>query len=163
VAIRGMIDPSFQLANKTMVPLYRAKARDFEMIRKSTRETADALLRPERVASGSVALGDWGRAALDEVVPWLGKMVLARQGERPPDKALLPPLSNSQLQFVYAQCVFQPRNLWGSRLGSADGEAGEFRNAGLAAEAQNRALVAAAASGSDAVDKGDDFDPVEDA
>jgi cell cycle checkpoint protein len=162
VAIRGMIDPSFALANKTMIPLYRAKARDFEMIRASTRETADALFRPERVTNDSGALGDFGRMALHEVIPWIGKIVLARQGERAPDKALLPRLSNPQLQFVYAHCVFQPRSLWGSRLESGDGEVGEFRNAGMAAEAQNRALVAAASASGNAGDLGDEFDPVVD-
>ncbi len=162
VAIRGMIDPKFELANKRMIPFFRAKCRDFDLIRKSTRETANALFRDERVSRGSLALGDLGSTVLDEMIPWLGKIMLTKVGDRPPDAALLPRFNNSQLQFIYGQCVLQPRNIGASKLGNSDGEGGEFRNAGLAAEAFNKSLIAAVNSGDASGAVTDDFDPVAD-
>ena len=158
VAIRGFLNPEFSLLKGRYQPFYRAKARDFEMIRKSSRATANVLFR----GNAGSALGDFSHVLLEQTLPMVGTMVLRKSGEKSPEKSLLPVLDNAQVQFVYSHCVFnQPAPRRGAQIAEEDG-AKEHRTYGASIEAENLKLVELSKSIHGTLENAttDDFDPI---
>lgn len=165
ISIRGFIQSlHHRPAKNSRTSFVRAKARDFDLIRASTKTTARALFG---IPCDSAA-AELRNEALDEVLPFCGKMALTRSGEPLSTYAaqLRSHFSASQLQFFYSLCSFNTRLVGTRSLGPLDGdESSDYHTRpGVAFEAANAALVGAhlGAAVGGSLDDADNDDPIVD-